>query len=49
MFFIPDDDDEYENVYFVTPQGRCYKQDFANRGKLEHVPRLHQNFQADPW
>lgn len=34
MLYIPSDDKEYDNVYFVTLYGNCYKQEFANAQRL---------------
>lgn len=34
MLYIPNDDKEYDNVYFVTLYGNCYKQEFANAQRL---------------
>ena len=29
MFFVPESDDEHDNVYFVNKDGTCFKQEFA--------------------
>ena len=34
MFFIPATDSEFDNVYFVTKRGECYKQEFAHSAPL---------------
>lgn len=37
MFFIPEDDTAYDNVYFMTFGGDCYKQEFSGSQKLKKV------------
>ena len=39
-FLIPDTDSEYDNVYFITEDHRCYKQEFANEAALIPVDHL---------
>lgn len=34
-FFIPESDDEFDNVYFTTKDNRCYKQEFAGSASLK--------------
>ena len=34
MFFIPESDSEFDNVYFTTEDNRCFKQEFGFRAKL---------------
>lgn len=35
MLFIPESDDEFDNVYFTTEDNRCFKQEFACKAKLK--------------
>lgn len=37
MLFIPSDDKEYDNVYFVSSHGKGYKQEFAYAQRLHEV------------
>lgn len=37
MLFIPSDDKEYDNVYFVLSHGKGYKQEFANAQRLHEI------------
>lgn len=34
MFFIPEADREFDNVFFLTEDERCFKQEFANKASL---------------
>ncbi len=35
MLFVPESDDEFDNVYFTTEDNRCFKQEFAWKAKLK--------------
>lgn len=35
MLFVPESDDEFDNVYFTTEDNRCFKQEFAWNAKLK--------------
>lgn len=37
MLYIPSDDKERDNVFFVAPRGIYYKQEFANAQRLHEV------------
>lgn len=37
MFFIFDSDTDYDNVYFLTTTGLCYKQDLCGFEKITKV------------
>lgn len=41
MMYIPEEDDEYDNVFFVAPDGRFFKQPFYGRCTLELLSRSH--------
>ena len=45
MMYIPEEDDEYDNVFFVTPDGRFFKQPFYGRCTLELLSRSHRPYQ----
>jgi len=49
MLFVPIDDKDYDSVYFVAPDGKCYKQWFSDCGTLECAPHVHQRYQEAPW
>ena len=35
MLFIPESDDEFDNVYFTTEDNHCFKQEFGWKAKLK--------------
>ncbi len=46
MMYIPDEDDEFDNVFFVTEDGRFFKQTFASRCPLEQLSRDHRPYET---
>lgn len=44
MMYIPDEDDEYDNVFFVAPDGRFFKQPFGGSASLELLSRAHREY-----
>ena len=45
MFFIPSNDTEYDNVYFLTEKGQCYKQEFAWSAPLIEVKGIDRKYE----
>lgn len=45
MLYIPDEDDEFDNVFFVAPDGRFFKQPFYGRAVLELLSRAHREYE----
>ena len=48
MFFVPEDDDEYDNVYFVTSKGHCFKYSFAGMSTPKYMPEMRQRYEPQP-
>jgi len=48
MMYIPEEDDEFDNVFFVTEDGRFFKQTFAGRCPLEQLSRPHHPYEPAP-
>ena len=48
MFFVPEDDDEYDNVYFVTSKGHCFKYSFAGMSTPKYLPEMRQRYEPQP-
>lgn len=46
MFYIPESDEEYDNAYFVTPEGAHYKQSFGNPTVLRVVKSQTREYEA---
>lgn len=46
MMYIPEEDNEYDNVFFVAPDGRFFKQPFSGHCTLELLSRDHRPYQA---
>lgn len=46
MFYIPESDDEYDNVYFVTPEGVHFKQSFGNPAILRVLNSETRKYEA---
>lgn len=49
MLFVPATEKDYDSVYFVAPDGKCYKQEFSDCGTLVRDPHVHQRYQEAPW
>lgn len=45
MMYIPEEDEEFDNVCFVTEDGRFFKQTFAGRCPLEQLSRAHRPYE----
>lgn len=48
MLFVPTDDKNFDCVYFVAPDGKCYKQEFSDGGTLERDPSVRHRYQDAP-
>lgn len=48
MFFVPEDDEEYDNVYFVTSKGDCFKYSFAAMSVPKYMPEVRQRYEPLP-
>lgn len=48
MFFVPEDDKEYDNVYFVTSKGDCFKYSFAAMSVPKYMPEVRQRYEPLP-
>lgn len=46
MFYIPESDEEYDNAYFVTPEGDHYKQSFGSPTILRVVKSQTREYEA---
>lgn len=46
MFYIPESDVEYDNVYILTQDGRHYKQDFSVGGTLTSIPSETRQYES---
>ena len=46
MFYIPESDEEYDNAYFVTPEGVHFKQSFENPTVLLVVKSEKREYEA---
>lgn len=44
MLFIPESDNEFDNVYFTTEDNRCFKQEFAGKGQLKAQSKVLKAF-----
>lgn len=48
MFFIPDTDTEYDNVYVVDRFNHCYKQEFSGAAMLKELDAKLKNYETIP-
>ena len=46
MFFVPESDNEFDNVYFITEDNRCFKQEFDWKGKLKTQNKVMKEYIA---
>lgn len=48
MLYIPSSDAEYDNVYFTTSNGKCFKQEFSNSQLLIEQKSILKQYQSIP-
>ena len=48
MLYIPSSDAEYDNVYFTTSDGKCFKQEFSDSRLLEQQTSVLKPYQSIP-
>lgn len=48
MCYIPSSDTEYDNVYFTTSDGQCFKQEFAFRQNLIEQTSIVREYHSMP-
>ena len=48
MLYIPSSDSEYDNVYFTTSNGKCFKQEFSNTQLLEEQTSVLKQYRTIP-
>ena len=48
MLYIPSSDSEYDNVYFTTSDGKCFKQEFSNTQLLEEQTTVLKQYRTIP-
>lgn len=48
MFFIPETDTEYDNVYVMTKDNICYKQEFAFRASFILQSKVYREYNDIP-
>lgn len=48
LIFIPESDDEYDNVYWVTKDGQVFKTDFGGKTFESNVLKIHEEPEFNP-
>lgn len=48
MFYVPETDTEFDNVYFTTRDNICYKQEFAFRALLLRQEKVYREYTDVP-
>lgn len=49
MLFVPGYNWDYDELYLVAPDGKCYTQAFTEFGSLSHNTKIQQEYQKAPW